>query len=673
MDDKEMDEARNLSTVAPEIFGPARQLTQSSDVFMTHIILLLIGSVSGDPNKHLLSSDDLFDLAQAHAHHYVPEEFKPRPRARRQEQPVLYVYDPDLEEESGPWGDWSQSGSCSRTCGGGVLTEGRSCNNPDASQCLGASKRFSSCNIQACPPGLRDFREEQCSNFDNVAFEGKMYQWVPYLKAPRKCELNCMPKGERFYYRHAKTVVDGTSCNQGDGQPRICVAGECLRVGCDGILNSDTKEDKCRICGGDGSDCNTVTGNLDEEDLIMGYNDLLLIPAGATNIHIVESKASNNYLALRNTSGHYFINGNWRVDFPGDYGVAGTTFNYEKKPKGKSGSSGRAAKLLSLFAPEHISALGPTSEPIYVVLLSQEKNPGIEFEYSLPSGAVAETPAKDEGYEWSSGDWDECSVPCGGGFRTRQVFCALTTSTERVPDYLCDTYKKPSANETCNPEHCQPTWKTGAWSDCSGNGTEAADEECPATQVRNVYCSQMAGKGMTTIVDESMCEAAEKPQAQKGCDEVLDDEEAESDGPKFHVGPWGGCSALCGEGMRKRPITCFKVENGTKAVLEESECGEAKPEAEEPCQAEAESCSIVDWIVSDWSGCGEICGRFITHELLQSALFPLIGDDVGGEENQAKGVPRRIRPILTVEGSPRLHGHCMHSELIEAGQTCPLQ
>eukprot|EP00095_Tigriopus_kingsejongensis_P011681 snap_masked-scaffold59_size442576-processed-gene-3.22 protein:Tk11681 transcript:snap_masked-scaffold59_size442576-processed-gene-3.22-mRNA-1 annotation:"hypothetical protein DAPPUDRAFT_113293" len=46
--------------------------------------------------------------------------------------------------------------------------------------------------------------------------------------------------------------------------------------------------------------------------------------------------------------------------------------------------------------------------------------------------------------------------------------------------------------------------------------------------------------------------------------------------------------------------------------------------------------------------------------------------NVGGEENLAKDVPRAIRPILIVEGLPRLHGHCMHSELIEVGQTCPL-
>lgn len=50
------------------------------------------------------------------------------------------------------------------------------------------------------------FREEQCAKFNNELFERKYYDWIPYLKAPRKCELNCMPKGERFYYRHAKKV-----------------------------------------------------------------------------------------------------------------------------------------------------------------------------------------------------------------------------------------------------------------------------------------------------------------------------------------------------------------------------------------------------------------------------------------------------------------------------------
>lgn len=31
-------------------------------------------------------------------------------------------------------------------------------------------------------------------------------------------------------------------------------------VGCDRVLGSDVKEDKCRVCGGDGSSCETVEG-----------------------------------------------------------------------------------------------------------------------------------------------------------------------------------------------------------------------------------------------------------------------------------------------------------------------------------------------------------------------------------------------------------------------------
>ena len=54
---------------------------------------------------------------------------------------------------------------------------------------------------------FKKHREEQCAKFNQELFERKYYDWIPYLKAPRKCELNCMPKGERFYYRHAKKVT----------------------------------------------------------------------------------------------------------------------------------------------------------------------------------------------------------------------------------------------------------------------------------------------------------------------------------------------------------------------------------------------------------------------------------------------------------------------------------
>jgi hypothetical protein len=37
-------------------------------------------------------------------------------------------------------------------------------------------------------------------------------------------------------------------------------------VGCDMMLGSTAREDKCRECGGDGSSCNTVRGLLEMDD-----------------------------------------------------------------------------------------------------------------------------------------------------------------------------------------------------------------------------------------------------------------------------------------------------------------------------------------------------------------------------------------------------------------------
>ena len=90
------------------------------------------------------------------------------------------------------------------------------------------------------------------------------------------------------------------------------------------MLGSSAKEDQCRVCGGDNSTCNSVEGVYDSNDLqtgklvfdlyvlafpeviklfnslwVTGYNDVLLIPVGATNIVIREVKPSNNYLGNR--------------------------------------------------------------------------------------------------------------------------------------------------------------------------------------------------------------------------------------------------------------------------------------------------------------------------------------------------------------------------------------
>ena len=45
-------------------------------------------------------------------------------------------------------------------------------------------------------------------------------------------------------------------------------------VGCDGKLGSEVQEDNCRVCGGNGANCNTITGELGEQDQVTSYDVL---------------------------------------------------------------------------------------------------------------------------------------------------------------------------------------------------------------------------------------------------------------------------------------------------------------------------------------------------------------------------------------------------------------
>lgn len=259
-------------------------------------------------------------------------------------------------EGDGNWGPWGSPSECTRTCGGGVSYQTRECYDLDErgnARCTGGSKKYFSCNTQDCPEGEEDFRKQQCTHFDSTLFEGARYSWVPYTKAPNPCELNCMPIGERFYYRHKSKVIDGTLCN--DESFDVCVDGKCEHVGCDLLLGSKAKEDKCRKCQGDGSSCRTLSGSLEQPTYQVGYNDVLLIPEGATNIEISERNSSSNYFAIRNLNGTYYLNGNYKIDFPRAMTFAGTVWHYERRVQG-------------FAAPDRLTAIGPTTEGVYLVV-----------------------------------------------------------------------------------------------------------------------------------------------------------------------------------------------------------------------------------------------------------------------------------------------------------------
>ncbi|NXE81554.1 PPN protein, partial [Cochlearius cochlearius] len=474
------------------------------------------------------------------------------------------------------WGSWGEWGKCSRSCGGGVSFRQRRCysqRTEGASSCVGPTRSYRSCNIQSCPEGSQDFRAEQCAEFDGTEFQGKKYKWLPYYGAPNKCELNCIPKGENFYYRHKEAVVDGTTCEP--GKRDICVEGTCRAIGCDNMLESAKKEDKCLQCGGDGSTCYAVKGTFDVPSLPKGYNQIFIIPVGATSIQIKEVMPSRNFLAVKNVRGEYYLNGHWTIDFSRALHVASTVMHYDRGSEGD-------------LAPELLHARGPTTEPLVIELISQEPNPGVQYEYYLPVQGQA------SGYSWSYGSWSECSSECGGGFQSRLVFC--TIDNEIYPDYMCRNKPQPDNNRTCGRQTCPQTkrWKTGEWGSCSatcGGGT----------QTRSVYCVAFDGQSSQGVVDNAECMAfAQQPRSSQPCNM--------RQCATWSTGPWSECSASCGEGVQTRIVTC-RTQQGSQA--QDFAClMEPKPLATQPCLKE--NCiQEIGWHVGDWGLCSKSCNSGI--------------------------------------------------------------
>ncbi|XP_070503265.1 papilin isoform X3 [Chironomus tepperi] len=501
-------------------------------------------------------------------------------RHKRQHGANLYLPEsfiiPEGEGNEHQWGEWGAPSECSRSCGGGVAYQTRECLILGANgepNCEGGNKKYFSCNTQDCPENEPDFRHQQCSFFDKTPFEGVYYNWVPYTKAPNPCELNCMPRGERFYFRHKSKVIDGTRCN--DHSVDVCVDGTCQPVGCNLMLGSPAREDKCRTCQGDGSSCKTVTGILDMNNLQVGYNDILLIPQGATNIEIYERSPSNNYLAIRNITGHYYLNGNYRIDFPRPMPFAGSLWTYERKPNG-------------FAAPDKITCLGPTSEAVYLVLLSQDQNVGVHYEYSVPQAAAPEEP---DTYSWAYTKFEACSVSCGGGHQSRNVTCTSQRSLETVDPKLCDASQKPAEIQKCGLLDCAPQWIDGEWGKCSapcGNN---------GTRERKVHCEVVKADGAVSVIEDEECleVVGNKPATIASCNEG-------KICPLWFTGKWQPCNKLCGEGKQTRQVVCYqKEENGKITVLDDKDCLDEKPKDEMDCMLQP--CEGVDYVVSSWSGC----------------------------------------------------------------------
>ncbi|KAJ8249248.1 hypothetical protein GJAV_G00232760 [Gymnothorax javanicus] len=478
-----------------------------------------------------------------------------------------------------PWGEWS---ACPRTCGAGVQNSQRDCSSPapkyGGKYCLGERRRYRICNKEPCPSNLPSFRHIQCSNFDSMPYKGRFYKWVQVNNRVNPCELHCRPVNEYFSEKMLDAVIDGTQCYEGTSSRDVCINGICKNVGCDYEIDSNAVEDRCGVCHGNGSTCETVKKTFEKSEGL-GYVDIGLIPEGARDIRIEEVAEAGNFLALRSSDpDKYFLNGGWTIQWNGDYKAAGTVFTYE-----------RTGHLENLTSP------GPTLEPVWIQLfmhfvlqlLFQETNPGVRYEYTISRGDTL-TDSDNEivalDFAWQYGSWTECTATCGTGVKRQIVHCVERTSGI-VEERYCDSATRPDDKRAkCNEELCPARWWVGEWQKCT---TTCGDG---GTARRTVLCVQSVSPEEQKALQPSACQHLPRPDPITPCNRHLP---CLSD---WSTGNWSECSVTCGGGLVSRDVICMK---NTEADCDEKQ----RPISEKPCGA-PDCPKLADEFGNEWSGSG---------------------------------------------------------------------
>ncbi|XP_075867665.1 A disintegrin and metalloproteinase with thrombospondin motifs 17 isoform X4 [Nelusetta ayraudi] len=373
---------------------------------------------------------------------------------------------PIPQHVDGDWSQWSQWSMCSRTCGTGVQFRQRKCDNPPPGpggrQCQKANVEHKACDGPPCPKGAPSFRDLQCLSHDRHSSKKKGNMLTAVLNEEKPCVLFCSPVGRDVPVLMADRVMDGTPCGPYDAD--LCVNGRCQKIGCDGIIGSLAKEDRCGVCNGDGRSCKIVRGDFNHtkgmvttrqckkvSTCVMAkpravpkcfscYIEAVVIPAGARRIKVVEDKPSHSFLALKDSS-ERSINNDWKIELPGEFELAGTTVRYVRR---------------GLW--EKMSAKGPTKSPLHLmVLLFHDQSYEIHYEYTVSLNTTQDRSSEKQKepeylYIWTHSSWQDCTVQCGGGERRTVVSCMrIANKTMEVVN-----------NSHCHPEN-QPHPQVGDW------------------------------------------------------------------------------------------------------------------------------------------------------------------------------------------------------------------
>nr|XP_054758834.1 A disintegrin and metalloproteinase with thrombospondin motifs 16-like [Lytechinus pictus] len=371
----------------------------------------------------------------------------------------------------GGWSEWERHFSeCSRSCGTGIRVRKRKCNNPTpvygGLACQGEGRDVQLCNMMSCHNvTLDDYKNEQCAATNGLQFNNQYYTWRAFLSSLLKgnnvCKLQCISNANFYALREPGMYADGTLCWHHEiGDQRLtkaCVDGICKEFGCDGVMGSGRIKDICDKCDGSGRTCKRHMGRIRNVGAVHDFKTFLQIPVNSTGIKITNQN-------LRYT--HMSVEADGEIVFRGEMFIPPLSQRYSH--------SGMVIKYLAdaFHNREHIWVLsGPTTSvlDVSVILLHNPRylgsrvKPDITWEYYAP---VSETVF----YYWQHETVSGCSVTCGGGIKSRRVFCVENIGgvAAEVSDLFCDPSKRPSEHRSCSNQPCPvPIWVVGQWSLCS--------------------------------------------------------------------------------------------------------------------------------------------------------------------------------------------------------------
>ncbi|XP_048524385.1 A disintegrin and metalloproteinase with thrombospondin motifs 12 isoform X1 [Dendroctonus ponderosae] len=398
------------------------------------------------------------------------------------------------EAVNGGWGDFGAWSECTRSCGGGISSSERECNNPVPSNrgrfCIGERRKLKICNPGPCPENAPTFRQQQCTEQNSKPWNEAYHSWTASFQEKEPCALYCVSE-EHVLSKLEAAAKDGTPCKH--GTRNMCISGVCRVVGCDNVLESESVEDRCGVCNGDGTQCKIVEETY--KDVGQGYTKVVVIPAGARKIVIEENGPSGNIIAITDSSEKkFYLNGDDTEALDGECNI-GTSVGIYRHVEPKK---------------ETLIINGPLKEDVVLFVdFFEQNNPGYVYKWAEQSVDSTYEPR----YHWEIGEFEECSVACGGGSQSAKIDC-IEEKAGKVSMNFCAGLDRPKEQaKNCNEQPCKRTWKVGPWSQCR------ACENKGGVRSRHVECLEdNPKKGAEGILlEDDQCEGP-KPGSVELCE-----------------------------------------------------------------------------------------------------------------------------------------------------------